>query len=874
MMNLRWNPRLHARTSIGWLVMLALIIATVGCGDPTDNTDTQSQPLFVDFDREYEAPDTEYFVSDGISAVDMDNENRVPLIIYDDVHKFSEHALENVDVEDDVLRFPRQGFEDLDNIRPGDKVISELRNAEFWRVVNRVEMTDDEIVVYASEAELDDVVEMGDFHLSVQPGYAVPDDFDMLDPYLNEDIDHFHQTLGEDCMWEEVESLDDDESWYVSRQSDYNSKESSHHNWLDGFKSQVDEEHEDVFDDANDSCTSELDWNGSSERSSYESEFSNYLSSLNPDLDEDESHPAPPTPPSVVCFDHYLYDELHDAAEDAYDTAAQETGDDNPDPTTPQLCEALETGTGAEQPEDVDGATDEMSDWLTTLFKEHLVPDLPEFGAEVKDPACMEQCLNEIDIASCQDDCPAFQICGEHADEDSDEFETSKPWGVVEGSGSHDYDINACFTLSEVSVSYSPSFDFTLSLKPWDTELAIEIDGEFKFELGADLTVTAELNWDYIRDLTIPIPSLAFQLGPLEFGLFAFAEFGLELGFDAAAAMHVHYDRTYLAGAKVGTDGPSAPSGRNEYLQKIDDNFNFKTSGHIGANFNAFAGVGVGLYGVDAGITDEINSDNLAENSVDPGDIGTRYFGVQPLRGVFNAEATISPPACPYDIGIYLAGLIDWDLDFGLFSLEDDRYLYKDEPTYLWRQQGQLNDVSPFDFLDTLCGQMPETPAFDGEQTGCSDDTQCAAGERCIAETCVESEGLRMTLSWASPLDLNLFVQPPNSATQPYSVPSGNDEPFTEWNCGGICEGGETRDYYVENAVIEDPQPGNYRFYVVENSELADQALTDQNEVDYTIDLEHEGETTQELGGTLQRDHDEMPITYTYCVPNASGDNC
>ena len=50
--------------------------------------------------------------------------------------------------------------------------------------------------------------------------------------------------------------------------------------------------------------------------------------------------------------------------------------------------------------------------------------------------------------------------------------------------------------------------------------------------------------------------------------------------------------------------------------------------------------------------------------------------------------------------------------------------------------------------------------------------------------------------------------------------------------------------------------------------------LTDQNEIDYTIDLEHEGETTQELGGTLQRDHDEMPITYTYCVPNASGDNC
>ncbi len=860
MMTARWNPQLLARLSTGWLVILALLIATAGCGETTDDADTQAQPLFVDFDREYEAPEKEYFVSSGISAIDMDNENRVPLVIYDDVHKFSDHALDQVDIEDDVLRFPRQGFEDLDNLRPGDKVISELRQAEFWRVVNRVEMTDDEVVVYASEAELDDVVEMGDFHLSVQPGYAVPDDFDMLDPYLNQDIDHFHQTLGEDCMWEEVEALDDDEDWYVSRQGDYSAKESSHHNWLDSFKYQVDDEHEDVFDDAKNSCVSELDWNGGSERSSYESEFSNYLSSLDPDLDEDESHPAPPTPPSVVCFDHYLYDELYEAAEDAY----QES--DNP--TTEELCENFEIGAEAETPDDIGGATDEMSGWLAEVFQDILLPDLPEFGAELKDPACMEQCENESDPDSCKEDCPAFKRCGEASGEDEYEYEEDKPWGVAEGSGSYDYDIDACFGLTDLSVSYSPSFDFTLSLTPWDPEVAVEVDGEFTFDFGAELTVTAQLNWDYIRDFTFPIPNLAFSLGPLDFGLYAFTEFGLELGFDAAAAMRVYYEREYLAGASLGVpSGISPPSGRDEYLEKVDDDFVFETSGQIGANFNAWAGVGVGLYGVSAS-----DFDDVADGEVNPDNLGTRYVGVQPLRGVFNAEATINPPACPYDIGIYLAGVLDYDLDFGLFSSSGDRYIYG--PNYLWRQQGQLNDVSAFSFLDTFCGETPETPSFDGAQTGCSDDSQCSAGERCIAETCVESEGLRMTLNWSAPVDLNLYVQPPNSATQPYSVPSGNDEPFTEWNCGGVCEDGETRDYYVENAVIEDPEPGTYRFYVVENSELADQALTDQNEVDYTIDLEHEGETTQELGGTLQRDYDEMPITYTYCVPNASGDNC
>lgn len=919
-----WASRLVALVAIGALA--------VGCGEVGDSADEpggeqldeQVEPLFVDFQRIYEPPEGDYFGIDGVTTVNPDGD-ALPLVIDEDVQKFSTHALEHARVDDDLLEFPRRGFGQLEELQPGDLVISELRRAEFWRQVESVERTDDAIVVRTVDAEFPQVVEMGDFYINVQPGYQIPDDFDLLDPYLDEGIHQYRQALSVDCM---EDHFDYDEAegseWYQDHAADWMSdKHDPHADWLDQRADEVHDDHSHLFINAKyGDCTSASQWDISEAQSDYynSSGYQDYLDELD-DLEDDDPVPSsPPDPPSVVCLEDYLLDQFAEDAVDSYETQAADAPTDE-DELVAQTCEYLdasEEDAAFDDEVDFEEGKQHVSSWLLSLITDFLFPSdvFAEFADEplVPDPHCKGVCEDdpmevldddEVDpgasdaelVDECLDDCPKFRPCvsddpvsifasaADALSDDEAEDETSE---CGEESDDDDDgladnlvptpDVEVCAQLYHAHASYQPEFEFGYSLNPLDPEIWVEVDGPMELELGLKTVITGSLNWSFVRDHKVPIPSLAFSLGPLSFGAQLYAEFGISTSVFGSTGIDTYYERAYDVGARAGFPMGAEPPGRGSYLEETHDEFEYSIGGHKGGtNLGIWLAGGIGLYGVDIEalqmVTDGIQCpQELADAGFD--DFTTRYLGLDVLRGQFTAEAVVAPPDCTYDIGFYLATILHWNFDIGIVSPSGNTFFYG--PDYLWRQQGSLTDVVSSDYLNALCpgddGTMPDPPEFEEVPPGCNDDdADCDDGETCAGgQRCVRNEGLRMTLDWGPAIDLSLVVQAPDG--QIHTVAGGIEEHFTVWNCGGMCGDDYVQERYIENVIFDDPDPGEYQFHVIEND--ATPTDVDGDSVNYDLEVELEGEPPRSVSGSVQRDRDEPPVSYSYCVPDEDGEGC
>lgn len=910
------------------VAVVASLAVAVGCGDVEqldgdEEVVTQTEPLFVDFQRTYEAPEGDYFDVDGITTVNPHKDDTLPMVIDDEVLKFSTFALNHVDIQKQALVFPREGFDDLLELESGDLVISSLRRAEFWRSVNYIETDDDAIIVHTDDAEFADVVELGDFYVAAEPGHDLPGDFDLMDPYLldrddgRSDVEQIQQGLDMDCI---ADHFDYDEvagtSWYYDKRGDWQSdKQTPHQDWLGDRVDEVHPYHAQVYTQQTSSqCNEEWEWDIDEAHDDYvtSTEYQDYLDEYEDLKDDYDSQfglpPAPdeepPAPPTVVCLETYLEEQFAEESIEEYKEVEDDVPDDDQE-IVDETCEYLDLDGDGEAFSDDDNVgysdgQDAAGNLFETALYEVLWPQLKELADEhIPDPNCESICENnpmhildeeDVDdgagdsekISQCIDECPEFQPCISEAATPEDVF------SVLPGDGD-DIDLpgnltgtgEVCGELFAAGISLDVSFEYGFSINPFDPEAWVGLEATLGFDFGLKGVLTDDLNWNYSEDLEFPLPGLSFSVGPLEFGASLYLELGMNAGAFAEQAFEARYDASLTSTAKVGTStGVSFDTG--------GDGFDYSFAGsQFGSYFNVYIAGGIGLYAstVGVGSASEIwdaltDSDDIVDAVLDLIDVQddgmSRILSLDVLRATLSADATIAPPECTYDVGMYLATVFHYDIDLGITSFSGSSYVFG--PYYLFREQGNIGDLLTNDYLNQLCPAgddetMPEPPEYEDDQpTGCGTDADCGDDEACAGQDgayCVDNEGLRLTLDWAPSLDLNLVVVAPDGTV--HTVAGGLDDNFTVWNCGGTCGDEGVQDRYVENVLFDDPIPGNYQFYVIENE--ASPTDVDADQVDYVVELDHDDQR-QRVGGTLFRDMDEPPVTYTFCVPDDDGDGC
>lgn len=813
-----FGKKIPSKAAKRWLpVFLILFFATAGCQHATedgDGTEEQSSALFVDFERYYEAPqESSYLASEGVRVVNPNADERLPLVIEEDAKKLSAYAIGMADVreEDNVIRFPRQGFEAAADVKPDDVIISGLHTDDFWVTITAVEVFDETIVWHTQEAQIDDVVKLGEFHLEVDDGYGVPEGFNLLDVYLSPkgesgQLRTTQQAQSSDCLVGVAEDIINDYpavdnvAFVGGRLSTYQSKRNNHNNWL--ATQRANEPGRDAeFAAAMESCTPEVGWSKSAAQSAYS---------------------PGDTPPSMICREHWFRDELEEYARDAFNA---------PNESVEGLCDMAEgEGEGSDH-DDLGGVGEEMSN----MFETQTDLASAEFGGDLTDTEdlCHQACGFADDPDTCKQGCPSFEQCFS----------------------------NFCFELTEISVSYSPSVSLSISLGLLDPSAKLEVGGPLTLRLGALLSAEYNFSWDKTHDFYFPIPYLGFTLGPLSFGFVVYADFGISFSFDAEATLEATYEKTFNAGAyaKLALSGPSA----GHTFAPIDEDFDINVSGSISAQFQAWAGAGlafvIGFGNSSGGVLDEMP--------------GGRIFWVEPIKAVFSASASIAPPQCPYDVGIHIGGYAGYDISFGFGSFSDEFTIWG--PKYLARWQGDLHEfIDPLKYLcgddSDNAFSPPSFEDFDEEThaPGCAaGHNECGDGT-CVGGNCVDGgeADLRMTLSWTELVDLNLVVIDPSGDWHTVNpLPMATKDNFTRWDCGNVCDDQRVGGYnFIENAVFENPQTGVYRFYVMQNK-THETDIPDDTSFTYEVELAHDG-VTEVVGGRMDPEYEEMPVMFEYCV--------
>lgn len=823
-MTTRWfGKQIPSQTTSRWLILLLFFfLASSGCQHAIDedvDTDTASSELFVEYERYYDPPQQEYFASDGIRAVNPNPDERLPLVIKEEAQKLSPEAMQRADLrtESNVIRFPRQDFESAADVEPGEIVISGLTGDDFWVRVTAVEVFDETIVWHTQKADFDDVILIGEFMLEVDPGHTIPEDFNMMDIYLEPDVQSHQQALGEDCLMGEVEDMldnvsafDSSKEWHFasSTNSAWGSMKTHHHNWLwdqSQKEGAIDLEN---FDDANNTCTAELGKDMDAARAAYSV--------------------GDPNPPSIICKEEYFHDELEKYARDDLEMTDEE---EHP---IEDICQ-----TWADRSGETDGKedADEVGSMMEEQFQketdgENVAFPGPEYGGEYKEDICNMACDFAEDPDSCRDGCSDLEKC----------------------IG------NFCFEITTISASYSPSFSFGLSTGFVYVEATAGFVGDLELTLGARLGAQYAFNWNWDKDFAFMIPGLSFSLGPFGIGVGVYANFGAGFSFNAEATIEAEYTKVIEAGAelvmRVGSGSGVTP---DITFEKKSDNLEFDASGSIEANFQVYAGAGVALmwgFGVAS----------------------HRLFWVEPIRAVFSASASIAPPHCPYDVGLHVGGEFGWDFDAGIFSFDGTRDIWG--PKYLFRWEGDLHEfIDPLKYLCGDDDDVNfDPPVDDGDRIGCTEQEPCDDGYSCHHGECIQDveddSQIRATLIWDSDVDLNLIIEDPSGTWHSVSGLVGEEDAFTRYDCGAMCEEQEhmAGQYpFIESAIL-DEQPGTYRMYVIHNQAEDRQPEVLDSAYNYDLEIEH-GDVYHEVDtGTVNTDYglEELPVVYEYCVPGGS----
>jgi hypothetical protein len=282
----------------------------------------------------------------------------------------------------------------------------------------------------------------------------------------------------------------------------------------------------------------------------------------------------------------------------------------------------------------------------------------------------------------------------------------------------------------------------------------------------------------------------------------------------------------------------------------------------------------------DPGIEANLDLSGLAEVGAriilrDRGAMQTDLIGLEPLNLFSRAYATIQEPFCGvgfkliYRMFLTVGPISFWGLDLieqtigiPIFStdLVNKDWILPDDLDL--ECDGEDQDHGVCIVLETLgCGVTPAE--FDpGPIEQCAHDPSvCADNQRCVGDACVSqpADSLRVSLSWNDRTNLNLQIVGPNG-------PVSRDS-FT-----ATCAGPDACDEnsFVENAILTDLTPGEYRISVSNTAAQNVTALLDH--VPFEVEVEHEGQNQQGFSGTVPKaggsgpGTTQAPLIYMYVV--------
>ena len=836
-------PRPTTRWLSAFLVVLIALVALAGCQHATEEgseAETATAPLFQEFERYYDPPEmSNYDIGDGVRVLNPEREERLPLVFEEDVRMLSDEVQRRAHITQSVIRIPNDEFEGLDELAVGDILVTGFGRDDIWSRVTAVEHFDDATVLHTVQAELDDVVFLAEFILEVEGDSPFPEGFNLLDVYLNpepgvSDIQSVHQGLtgGTACIHDIAEEIINDkpEKLYDDiRKVFVESGFDTHKEWLinrrNHYANQVEDFDPEPFDAAINEEVCEATEN-------FSSAIANQRR-LNWDTNPNLSNP-----PAYQCMSYWMIDFLRQQA-NAFAEEGDETLNDQ------QVCDALNT----DEPDEDDVINDvekdggslggAMSEGMGAGFTLPIPggndPD-GGFSANVDEilrDQCLEMCevnAPEGEVQECQDGCPTFGACA---------FDTF------------------CFQLTDLSVSYKPKFVLRFRIGLTGARLKIGIEGPLTFTIGAELSAEYSFNWERSKQFSFPIPKLGFSLGPLKVGFHVYAEFGISFSFDAKAVIHAVYTLIIdtEAGIEIGVPGRTGPYGG--FSKNDESGLDLNASGEISAEFNAWAGGGIGFFlGIDTSSIDDYIPDLIKDKIELP---GGKILWLDPIRALLTVGATLAPPMnCTAHASARVFGEMGYHLNFGIFSIGEDtyklwEYVFFDE---VW----QLQEFIPP--LKYICDPQHinfEEPVFEGDRTVCNDDNDCEDGESCgRGGTCMVDNDLRFILEWGPHVKLSLMIIDPNG--QRYSLFIGDDSIFTRWD--DPVEEPSSFGYF-EIAGIDNPTPGTYRFYVVPNPNY--ETTESATSIGYSVTVEH-NERSETVQSNVDLTAQESPVTFEYTV--------
>ncbi|TXD35383.1 hypothetical protein FRC98_16335 [Lujinxingia vulgaris] len=818
--------------------MLMLLVASA-CGQAADPLEASEDPDIIHrgFEainhgpRYFEAPEDQFFDDPGLIVVNPDLNEREPLILSAESYWLADEDVAASTVDETTIRFPRNGYEHMRGYRAGHVVLS--RTAVLRRHITRVELSEKEIIWHTREAELEEVVIHGEFHMDVLPGSTIPEDFDIVDTYLYPTIEAQRHDLYERRLV----------MYDINRRV---------------LKQESGERETCELETCDIPCS---DWE---EGASQEAEF---------DPDTGEVIEEGPVDPATACMD-WVRDNRSVYADDL---------------SGPLLCPE---GLTDEQCADIICSDMcEIDDGFDQPFDPENEPEAgPPGGGGVG--AGFTFCLNpfdEEDLAEFESDFE--QLCDLSIG--GIDLTFSGETGSDFGGGNGSYTASFEFKLIP-RVQVALGFKAGMKVKIWKPKVKAYAGVYTGFGYGATMTLSAELavqyNWSKHYEFLI------FSFNIFFVNLSAYVYAGLEVNFRLSIEGRIGYDywrsnvnylcinicvggcssfikfyrsrwesneegdggewktRDEAAGQTMcGLPGPDSLGvpGNFDGFRKVK--FEAEASASVGLNVGVGARIGVGAPGA-------------AIPLAGPGEYNL-YF--EPLQLSLQAGIRIAPPLCNYHYGLYLGGAAGIGIGLPLVGhIKKEWRLYG--PIKLFGDDGTLSG-----FLG--CGEFIPSEPYIVERSGCSNDQQCmddaepGTMARCFQRQCVKHDNVRVSLGWVANQDLDLYINKPsegavyNRATQP--------DLFSRQDCGGTCTSEEVGPF-IENFTFPYNDEGEWLAWVVLN-EAANNDAT-ETDIIYTLEVEFgDGAMRQTIEGRIDsQTSNQSVVRFAICSPDATSARC
>lgn len=826
-----WNPTAWI-TLVGLSLMLSFASACGEAAAPLEVTD-DPEAIHQGFEalnhgpRYFEAPDGPFFNDPGLIVVNPDPLEREPLILSAEAYWLADSDVAASTVDEDTIRFPRDGYEHMRGYRPGHVVLS--RTAVFRRFIEHVELTESEIIWHTRDADLEEVVIHGEFHMDLLPGTTLPEDFDIVDTYLYPDFEAQKHDLYE----RRLVMYDINKRVQMQQSGERENCELSTcdipcNDW----------QSEAAADETFDAASACMDWVRDN-RSVYADDESGPL--LCPESLSDEQCAG------VVCSDMC---ELDDGGDEDDEVSAPDPSNDPGNVGEGPGGEPVKRGVGFTfclnpyEAGEVEGAPDIDPDELCDLT------------IELTDP---------------------FTFGGEQ----SGEF----------GNGNGSWTASWQFTLIprlQVSVGVKAG----IKLKIWKPGLKAYAGIYAGFGFGATVTLEAQLALQYNWSKHFEVPIIKnFVVVFVPLSVYAYARLNVNFRLSLEGMLRYDYYRTsvnYLcvnicvggcplfriyASRYANGEWKGNPDGMSKCSLPSPDDLGLSNNidGQFTAEIDAEATLSAGLdIGIGARIGPDLNIGNFNVGLTPPGKYN---IYVQPLELSLQAGIRISPPLCNYFVGLYLGGSAGAGIKIPIVGWKEFRVrIYG--PIKLFGVDGTL-DGGVFDMIG--CGYFEPSEPYEVVRSGCSNDEQCMddapAGEssRCFQRECVKHDNVRVSLGWLAEVDLDLYITKPDDSLVQNRMTQPNL--FDRRDCGDTCTSEAQGAPYIENFTFPNDVEGEWIAWVVLN-EAAENA--DINDILYTLEVEFgEGVMRQTVEGSIIRDQaDQSVFRFAICSPNATTPRC